>query len=110
MTGWCFALVNSRLAEMYFDRVKNHQPEIWAHCYVKKEEFKTKTEQKQIAKDIEHLKIVHKNKKYYRKTDEGLKLIFPGKLPESVKEANEALKQGKTSTFAQVKKKLGIST
>jgi len=90
--GWCFAIVNNRLAEIYFERVRNHEPEIWAHCYVKRADFKTKTEQKEIAKDTEHLKIVYRNKRYYRRTDKGLKLISSGKLPESIKKSDEAIK------------------
>ena len=108
MTGWCFAIVNNRLAEIYFERVRNSNPEILGYCYVRKEDFRTKTEQRQIAKDSEHLKIIYRKKKYYRKTDKGLELIPSGKLPDRVKKADEAVRTGKTRTFAEVKKKLGL--
>lgn len=61
--AWCFALVNGRLAEIYFKEGKG-RPKIWAHCYIKKEDFKTKREQKQIASDTRRVKVVYRNKQY----------------------------------------------
>ena len=62
-TMWCFAIVNNKLAEIYFDK-KNSKVNIWAHCYVKKEEYKTKEEQKWIKEDTENIRVVYRNKKY----------------------------------------------
>jgi len=45
--SWCFAIVNNRLAEIYFEE-KMDKPKIIGYCYVKKEEYKTKREQKWI--------------------------------------------------------------
>ncbi|MBI2631038.1 hypothetical protein HYW73_02380 [Candidatus Nomurabacteria bacterium] len=45
--GWCFAIVNGKLAEIYFK--KNHG--IWAHCYEKESSYKTKQEKKWIKAD-----------------------------------------------------------
>lgn len=45
---WCFAIVNNKLAEIFFDEKKNGQAKIWGHCYVRQEEYETKTEQKWI--------------------------------------------------------------
>ena len=37
---WCFAIINDRLAEIYFeDEGKN---KILGHCYVDEKEYKTK--------------------------------------------------------------------
>ena len=36
--GWCFALVNNRLAEIYVDQSKTSQMKIRGHCYVDKSE------------------------------------------------------------------------
>lgn len=36
--NWCFAIVNNRIGEIYFER-KGNRPEIFAHCYVKKSDF-----------------------------------------------------------------------
>lgn len=64
--SWCFAIINNKLAEIYFDKTKKG-PKFLGHCYVKKEEFKTKQEQKWIKQDTEKFKFVYRNKKYKRK-------------------------------------------
>lgn len=61
--SWRFAIVNNKLAEIYFDK-KNDQIEIWGHCYVKKEDYKTKEEQKWIEEDTRKIRVVYRNKKY----------------------------------------------
>lgn len=61
--GWCFAIINGRLGEIYFDKKKNGQIKIWGHCYVKREGF-SKQEQKWIDEDIKKTKVVYRNKKY----------------------------------------------
>ena len=61
---WCFAIVNNKLAEFFFDKKKNGQVEIRGHCYVEREDYKTKTEQKWIEHDIGKGRIVYRNKKY----------------------------------------------
>lgn len=38
---WCFAIINNKLAEIYFEKKKG-KIKIEGHCYVKKEEFKTR--------------------------------------------------------------------
>lgn len=61
--GWCFALVNGRLAEIFFkERRRNNR--IWAHCYVRKEEYKTKREQQQIKQDTARVRVSYRSKKY----------------------------------------------
>lgn len=61
---WCFAIVNNKLAEIYFKKKKNGKNKIFAHCYIKREDFKTKKEQKQIFEDIKRVKVIYRNKKY----------------------------------------------
>jgi len=63
--GWQFAVVNGRLAEIYFDELKGNKRRLRGHCYVNKKEFKTKQEQKWIAKDIKHNRFSYR-KKHYR--------------------------------------------
>ena len=63
--SWCFAKVNNKLAEIYFDETKRG-PKIRGHCYVKKSEFKTKSEQKWIKEDTAEFRFVYRNRKYQR--------------------------------------------
>ncbi len=63
---WCFAKINGKLAEIYFDK-KNGKSKIRGHCYVKISEFKTKKELSWIKKDTEKFKFVYKNKIYTQK-------------------------------------------
>ena len=62
--SWCFAIVNNRLAEIYFNKTKNGKPIILGHCYIKSEDYKTKQEQRWIARDTERIRVVYRNKKY----------------------------------------------
>ncbi len=61
--NWCFAILNGRLAEIYFE-TRRGEPKILGHCYVKKEEYKTKIEQKYIKEDTLKFKFSFKNGKY----------------------------------------------
>lgn len=62
--SWCFAIVNNRLAEIYFDRKKNGRIKAWGHCYVRKKEYKTRQEQKWIREDTKRMRAIYRNKKY----------------------------------------------
>jgi len=62
--SWCFAKVNNRLAEIFFDEGKNKEPLIIGHCYVRRDEYKTKKEQKWIDVDLKKIKVVYRNKQY----------------------------------------------
>ena len=57
--GWCFAIVNGRLAEISF----KGRFGIWGHCYVKRKEY-NKTEQKMIDSDIKRYQFIYR-KGYY---------------------------------------------
>jgi hypothetical protein len=59
--SWCFAIVNNKLAEIHFN---DKTREVWAHCYVKKNEYKSKQEQKWIKQDTAKARFVYRNKKY----------------------------------------------
>ena len=74
--SWCFAIVNNKFAEIYFDRKKNGQIEIKGHCYPKRDEFKTKTEQKQIAQDTKKFRFVYRNNKVLQKDRQGIGTAF----------------------------------
>ena len=63
--SWCFAIVNNKLAEIYFDKTKK-EPKIWNRCYVKRSEYKTKKEQKWIDSDIKKFRFVYRKGKYRR--------------------------------------------
>jgi len=62
--GWSFAIVNNRLAEIFFDKMKNGMCKVWGHCYVKENEYKTKKEKNWIKQDTANLRFVYRNKKY----------------------------------------------
>lgn len=61
---WCFAIVNGRLAEIFYDDKKR----INGHCYVNRKDYKTKKEQKWIEQDTKKLRFVWRNKQYRQKS------------------------------------------
>lgn len=61
---WSFAIINNRLAEIYFDKDKNGKLKFTGHCYVEKNDFKTKTEQKAIKEDIAKYHFTYGKGKY----------------------------------------------
>ncbi len=63
--SWTFGIVNGRLAEVYY-RGEANQSRVWTHCYIKREEFKTKKEQKWIDQDTKHARFVYRKGKYRR--------------------------------------------
>jgi hypothetical protein len=65
---WCFAIVNNRLAEIYFENDdKKKKTTVWTHCYVKRNEFTTKKELREIDQDTKRNRFIFRNKKYTRK-------------------------------------------
>ena len=85
--GWCFAIVNGRLAEIYFDKKYG----IYGYCYVKKEDY-TKKEQKMINSDIKKCQFTYR-KGYYIDKKRGTKQKAPNiykMFPEIRKYQNEA--------------------
>ena len=63
--GWCFAIINGRLAEIYFDKKYG----IYGHCYVERKEY-TKREQKMIDSDIKRYQFVYWKGYYIDKKQE----------------------------------------
>lgn len=61
--SWTFALINKRLAEIYFEK-RGSQIVPHGHCYVTREEFTTKREQKEIDSDIKQHIFSYWNKRY----------------------------------------------
>jgi hypothetical protein len=47
---WCFAKINGKLAEIYFEK-KGGKNKIYAHRFVDEKDYKTKTEKKWIEED-----------------------------------------------------------
>ena len=62
--NWCFAIINNRLAEIYFESKRKRNPKVIGHCYVKREEYRTKKEQKMIEEDIVRYKFSYRKKIY----------------------------------------------
>jgi len=63
--GWQFAIVNGRLAEIYFDELKGKRRCIRAHCHVDEKTKWTKEERRWIAIDKKHNRFSYRNKKYH---------------------------------------------
>ena len=64
---WCFATINNKLGEIYFDKVRRGNKlriVFKGHCYVKKSEFKTKEERRALDVDAAKFHISHRNGKY----------------------------------------------
>ena len=71
--GWCFATINGRLAEIFFEE-KRDKPFINAHCYGKESEYPTKKEQQWIKRDTTRFQFKYRNKIYTNKVD-GKKIL-----------------------------------
>ena len=61
--GWSFAIVNGKLAEIFFDKNKKGF-KVRSHCYVERNEYKTKKEQNWIDEDIARVKVIWRKGKY----------------------------------------------
>lgn len=64
---WSFAIINGRLAEIFFERKKG-KFSIDAHCYVKESEYKTKKEKGWIQRDTQKNQFTYRKGKYLPKT------------------------------------------
>ena len=62
---WCFALINNRLAELYFDRDKKGRLLFEGHGYVDDTKDWTKEEKKWIPRDTKQYQFSYR-KGYYR--------------------------------------------
>ena len=61
--GWAFATINGKLSEFFFSNKKGKST-IYAHCYVKLEEYKEKWEKKATQEDTAKYRFVWRNKEY----------------------------------------------
>ncbi len=64
--NWSFAIINNRFAEIYFEKKKNGKIKFLGHCYVKREEYKTKKEREYIDEDTSNTKLVYRKGDYKR--------------------------------------------
>jgi len=62
--GWSFAIVNNKLAEIFFDKDEKGKAKIKGHCYVRRSEYKTKQEQKWIKEDTAKIKLNYRKGQY----------------------------------------------
>ncbi len=92
---WCFAKINNRLAEVFFDEGKNGEPLFYGHCYVKREEYKTKKEQKWIDKDIEKVQLAYRKGKYRIKIGKFKSQKYQTYAPKKLAEMKKELKNPK---------------
>ena len=61
--NWCFAVVNGKLAEIYFEKKRNDY-HFLGHCYVKKKEYTTMRENRWIDIDTKRLKFSYRKGVY----------------------------------------------
>ncbi|MEK7558719.1 MAG: hypothetical protein AAB521_00265 [Patescibacteria group bacterium] len=54
--SWCFAIINSRLAEIYFEE-KNGKIKFQGHCYVREDEYKSKRERSWLKTDTKKMRL-----------------------------------------------------
>lgn len=80
--GWCFAIINGRLAEIYFDEKAGP----YAHCYIERKEY-NKREQKMIDADIKKCQFSYRKGYYFDKLK---KIKFKIKNPFAKKNKNIA--------------------
>lgn len=67
---WCFAIVNNRLAEIYFDNIEEGNKilgcHIEGHCYINKGDFQGKQDKEWIKKDTANFRFSYYGGKYKR--------------------------------------------
>lgn len=61
--SWCFATINGKLAEIFFEKEKK-KLNIQGHAYVKKSEYKTKQEKAWIEKDTRKFRFSYRKGLY----------------------------------------------
>ena len=81
---WCFALVNNRLVEIYFE-TKSGKLSIFGHAYVEESEFKTRHEMRLIREDTKKYHLSYREKKYTDKLNPTRKIYVPKKNPFDIK-------------------------
>ncbi len=65
--GWCFAIINNKLAEIYFEK-NNRGIKFLGHCFVKESEYRSMKEEKEwIKKDIARVQLAYREGNYRNK-------------------------------------------
>lgn len=99
---WCFAIINGRLAEIYFDNIYDG---IYGHGFVDDQKF-SKSEQKMIDKDIKKCVFTYRNG-WYRNKVNGLRhQAIPDPDMEELRNAKEVMKSMTADDKAEYLKKL----
>lgn len=98
--GWCFAILNGRLAEIFFKKKYG----IYSHCYVQREEY-SKQEQKMIDTDIKKCRFIYK-KRYYTDKLTGVQTRAPKSEEVFPEIKNKNLKS--FLTLDELKRKLEV--
>lgn len=62
--SWRFAIINNRLAEIFFEGKNPNPTKIFGHAYVNRAEYTTKKEQKWITADTKKLKFSYRQGAY----------------------------------------------
>ena len=63
--NWCFAIVNNKLVEIFFEKNKG-KIEFLGHCYIKESEYKSKKEKLWIKQDTVKARFVYRKGRYKR--------------------------------------------
>ncbi len=66
---WCFAIVNGKLSEIYFNKNKKGDMKFIGFCHVNKSDYRTKMEKKYILEDTAKFKFTYRNNVYKRLTN-----------------------------------------
>ena len=61
--NWCFAVINGRLAELFFHKNRGRLCFL-GHCYVKRRNYSTIKEREMIDKDVKKNRFSYKREKY----------------------------------------------
>ncbi len=95
---WAFALINGRLAEFHYEISRGKFYLTYGHCYVKRNEYKTKKEQRWIDKDTQKYRFTYRKGKYRRERE---KILVPIKRLR-------ISRKGKTFSLEELNKKLKL--
>ena len=61
--SWCFALINNRLAEIFFEE-RGGVMEILGHAYVSADEYDSAQEKRYIEEDTAKFRLVYRGEEY----------------------------------------------
>ncbi len=78
--SWCLAIVNGRLAEIFFEKTRNNIGLV-GHAYVNKGDYQTKRERLWIEKNTGKFKLAYKKGIY--------KDLVNGKIYQSIKHPSD---------------------